>query len=51
MKVDINELKELSQELGVTKPATFQLYKDGTKTGQAQTDEIDALVSFLESGL
>lgn len=51
LKVDIQQLKEASEELGVIKPATFQLYKNGEKVGQVQTDKVEELIEFLESGL
>ncbi|TLS30948.1 hypothetical protein PpBr36_02253 [Pyricularia pennisetigena] len=51
VKVDIDDLKALAEEVGVSKPATFHLYKNGQKTNELQSYRQDDLIKFLETGL
>ncbi|KAG8352666.1 hypothetical protein FVEN_g9309 [Fusarium venenatum] len=51
LKVDIDDLKGLAEELGVSKPATFQMYKNGEKINDLQSDQKEDLIQFLETGL
>ncbi|KAF4977883.1 hypothetical protein FZEAL_5657 [Fusarium zealandicum] len=49
VKVDIDDLKDLVEELGVSKPATFHLYRSGNKVGEVQSDQQEDLIRLLES--
>ncbi|KAM0250770.1 hypothetical protein ACHAP5_001987 [Fusarium lateritium] len=51
LKVDIDDLKDLASELGVSKPATFQMYKNGQKINDLQSDQTEDLMQFLETAL
>ncbi|GKU06585.1 thioredoxin protein [Fusarium langsethiae] len=51
LKVDIDDLKGLAEELGVSKPASFQMYKNGEKINDLQSDQVEDLMQFLETGL
>ncbi|KAH7184867.1 thioredoxin-like protein [Fusarium flagelliforme] len=50
-KVDIEDLKGLAEEVGVSKPATFHMYKNGEKINTLQSAEVEDLMQFLETGL
>lgn len=51
VKVDIDDLKAVAEEVGVSKPATFHMYKNGQKTNDLQSNQQDDLIKFLETGL
>ncbi|KAF5018393.1 hypothetical protein F66182_9622 [Fusarium sp. NRRL 66182] len=51
VKVDIDDLHDLAQELGVKEPATFHFYRNGEQTGSLNTEELEELVDWLEKGL
>ncbi|KAM0339560.1 hypothetical protein ACHAPU_010859 [Fusarium lateritium] len=51
LKVDIDDLKDLAEEVGVSKPATFHMYKNGQKINDLQSDQTEDLIQFLETGL
>ncbi|CEF77864.1 unnamed protein product [Fusarium graminearum] len=51
LKIDIDDLKGLAEELGVSKPASFQMYKNGEKINDLQSDQTEDLIQFLETGL
>ena len=50
-KVDIEDLKGLAEEVGVSQPATFHMYKNGEKINTLQSAETEDLMQFLETGL
>ncbi|KAI6771436.1 hypothetical protein HG531_009061 [Fusarium graminearum] len=49
LKIDIDDLKGLAEELGVSKPASFQMYKNGEKINDLQSDQTEDLIQFLET--
>lgn len=51
VKVDIDDLKGLAEELGVSQPATFHMYKNGEKINDLQSEHKEDLIQFLETGL
>ncbi|KAF4446977.1 hypothetical protein F53441_9448 [Fusarium austroafricanum] len=51
VKVDIDDLKGLAEELGVSQPASFQMYKNGEKVNDLHSDQTEDLMMFLETGL
>ncbi|EWG51795.1 hypothetical protein H9Q69_004550 [Fusarium xylarioides] len=51
VKVDIDELKGLAEEVGVSQPATFHMYKNGEKINDLQSEHKEDLIQFLETGL
>ncbi|KAI6373007.1 hypothetical protein MCOR25_003539 [Pyricularia grisea] len=51
VKVDIDDMKSLVEEVGVSKPATFHMYKNGQKINELQSNQQDDLIKFLENGL
>ena len=51
VKVDIDDLKGLAEEVGVTQPATFHMYKNGEKINDLQSEHKEDLIQFLETGL
>ncbi|KAH6963078.1 hypothetical protein HG530_006817 [Fusarium avenaceum] len=51
LKVDIDDLEDLANELGISKPASFQMYKNGQKINDLQSDQTEDLMQFLETGL
>ena len=46
-KVDVDELKELAEELGVTSTPTVQLYKNGQRMDESVTPGPQALLQFI----
>ncbi|KAL4731396.1 hypothetical protein ACLX1H_000362 [Fusarium chlamydosporum] len=48
-KVDIEDLKGLAEEVGVSKPATFHMYKNGEKINDLQSDQKEDLFQFLDT--
>ncbi|KAI7772240.1 hypothetical protein LZL87_007601 [Fusarium oxysporum] len=51
VKVDIDDMKGLAEELGVSQPATFHMYKNGEKINDLQSEHKEDLIQFLETGL
>lgn len=51
VKVDIDDLKGLAEEVGVSQPATFHMYKNGEKINDLQSEHKEDLIQFLETGL
>ncbi|TLD19689.1 hypothetical protein PspLS_09400 [Pyricularia sp. CBS 133598] len=51
VKVDVDDLKALAEEVGVLKPATFHMYKNGKKINELQSSQQDDLIKYLETGL
>ncbi|EXL97718.1 hypothetical protein ACKRZS_005670 [Fusarium odoratissimum] len=51
VKIDIDDLKGLAEEVGVTQPATFHMYKNGEKINDLQSEHKEDLIQFLETGL
>ncbi|KAL5589874.1 hypothetical protein FOVSG1_011741 [Fusarium oxysporum f. sp. vasinfectum] len=51
VKIDIDDLKDLAEEVGVTQPATFHMYKNGEKINDLQSEHKEDLIQFLETGL
>ena len=47
-KIDVDELPELSQELGIRAMPTFMLFKDGEKAEELVGANPNALVSLLQ---
>ncbi|KAI4603450.1 Cytoplasmic thioredoxin isoenzyme 2 [Pestalotiopsis sp. 9143b] len=50
-KIDVDDLPELSQELGIRAMPTFMLFKDGEKADELVGANPNALVTLLDKGL
>ncbi|KAH8681078.1 thioredoxin-like protein [Xylariales sp. PMI_506] len=49
-KIDVDELSDLSQELGIRAMPTFMLFKNGEKASELVGANPNALVSLIEKG-
>ncbi|KAK6194147.1 hypothetical protein LQW54_011720 [Pestalotiopsis sp. IQ-011] len=50
-KIDVDDLPELSQELGIRAMPTFMMFKDGEKADELVGANPNALVTLLDKGL
>ncbi|KAK7958520.1 hypothetical protein PG984_008912 [Apiospora sp. TS-2023a] len=50
-KIDVDELPEVSQELGIRAMPTFMLFKDGEKAEELVGANPNALVGLLKKGV
>lgn len=50
-KIDVDELPEVSQELGIRAMPTFMLFKDGEKAEELVGANPTALVTLLKKGV
>ncbi|KAI1874918.1 hypothetical protein JX265_003604 [Neoarthrinium moseri] len=50
-KIDVDELPDISQELGIRAMPTFMLFKDGEKADELVGANPNALVGLIEKGL
>ncbi|RSL39937.1 hypothetical protein CEP53_013706 [Fusarium sp. AF-6] len=51
LKINVDELSDLCEELKVTSMPTFQLYKKGEKISELQGADREGLIKLLEKGL
>ncbi|ORY65135.1 thioredoxin-like protein [Pseudomassariella vexata] len=49
-KIDVDELPELSQELGIRAMPTFMLFKDGEKADELVGANPNGLIALLKKG-